>query len=226
VPSALGATGLFDADFIFDPTESSDASTRNRIAPAGLEVIDHIALGLANDQLDSWILFSRAVLGLVPGDSLELADPFGLIRSSGVSNEQRSLRLVLNVSLSQRTRTAKAVNASGGGGGVHHIALACTDIFETVSRLRETGVQFVPISENYYDDLQTRFDIAPAYLDRLRRLGVLFDRTPAGDYLHIYTESFADRFFFEIVQRLGAYDAYGALNAPARMAAQAQAAPA
>ena len=34
--------------------------------------------------------------------------------------------------------------------------------------------------------------------------------------------SFADRFFFEIVQRRG-YDAYGALNAPARMASQAQA---
>jgi 4-hydroxyphenylpyruvate dioxygenase len=146
-----------------------------------------------------------------------------LIRSSSVANAERSVRLVLNVSLSQRTRTARAVSASGGGGGVHHIALSCADIFETVTRLRENGVAFVPISANYYDDLQTRFDIAPAYLDRLRQLGVLFDRSPAGDYLHIYTESFADRFFFEVVQRLGAYEGYGALNAPARMAAQAQA---
>ena len=56
----------------------------------------------------------------------------------------------------------------------------------------------------------------------MRALGVLFDRTPNGDYFHIYTESFADRFFFEIVQRAGVYDAYGAVNAPARMAAQAQ----
>ena len=45
-----------------------------------------------------------------------------------------------------------------------------------------------------------------------------------GDYLHVYTESFADRFFFEIVERSG-YDAYGATNAPARMAATEQAAP-
>ena len=48
-----------------------------------------------------------------------------------------------------------------------------------------------------------------------------YERTPAGDYFHIYTESFAERFFFEIVQRNG-YDAYGAMNAPARMASQAQ----
>jgi hypothetical protein len=34
----------------------------------------------------------------------------------------------------------------------------------------------------------------------LRELGVLFERGSDGDYLHIYTESFADRFFFEIVR--------------------------
>jgi 4-hydroxyphenylpyruvate dioxygenase len=112
------------------------------------------------------------------------------------------------------------VSASGGG-GVHHIAFDCTDIFDTVARLRESGVGFVPISDNYYDDLQTRFDLEAAQVERLLRLGILFDRSPAGDYFHIYTESFADRFFFEIVQRRG-YDAYGALNAPARMASQAQ----
>jgi 4-hydroxyphenylpyruvate dioxygenase len=56
----------------------------------------------------------------------------------------------------------------------------------------------------------------------MRELGILFDRNADGDYFHIYTESCAERFFFEIVQRVAAYDAYGALNAPARMASQAQ----
>jgi 4-hydroxyphenylpyruvate dioxygenase len=132
------------------------------------------------------------------------------------------VRLVLNVSLSQRTRTAQAV-LTGGGASVHHIALSCTDIFSTVAQLREQGMAFVPISANYHDDLGTRFDIDPEVIERMRSLGILFDRTGSGDYFHIYTESFADRFFFEVVQRAGAYDAYGATNAPARMASQAQA---
>jgi 4-hydroxyphenylpyruvate dioxygenase len=216
VPAALGANGLYQNDFVLE-ADAGDAAP----AGAGLQTIDHVALGLGNDQLDTWILFSRAILGLQPGDSLELADPFGLIRSCGVSNADRSLRLVLNVSMSQRTRTARTVSA-GGGGSVHHIALGCADIFQTVTTLRESGVPFVSISGNYYDDLATRFDIEPALLARMRELGLLFDRSPAGDYFHIYTESFADRFFFEIVQRAG-YDAYGAMNAPARMASQAQA---
>ncbi|BEP41679.1 bifunctional sugar phosphate isomerase/epimerase/4-hydroxyphenylpyruvate dioxygenase family protein [Variovorax sp. V15] len=214
VPEALGANGLYEADFIL---EDQGAGAND----AGLQRIDHVALGLALDQLDTWVLFTRAVLGLEPGESLELADPFGLIRSRGVANAERSLRLVLNVSLSQRTRTARTLSVTGGG-AVHHIALSCSDIFETAAKLRANGTRFVPISDNYYDDLATRIDVEPALLSRMREAGVLFDRSPAGDYLHIYTESFEGGLFFEVAQRVGDYDAYGALNAPARMASQAQ----
>ncbi|RZL94491.1 MAG: sugar phosphate isomerase/epimerase and 4-hydroxyphenylpyruvate domain-containing protein [Variovorax sp.] len=213
VPASLGAQGLYEADFILDALQE--------VQGAGLQAIDHVALGLAVDQLDTWVLFSRAVLGLAPGESLELADPFGLIRSRGVANAERSVRLVLNVSLSQRTRTARTLSVTGGG-AVHHIALRCEDIFETVARLRDSGVRFVPISNNYHDDLPTRIDIDAALVERMRAAGVLFDRSAAGDYLHIYTESFEQGIFFEVVQRIDAYDGYGASNAPARMASQAQ----
>jgi 4-hydroxyphenylpyruvate dioxygenase len=84
------------------------------------------------------------------------------------------------------------------------------------------GARFVAISDNYYDDLLARFALDAALVERMRALGILYDRDGAGgEYFHIYSESFADRFFFEIVQRSG-YDAYGALNAPARMASQEQ----
>jgi 4-hydroxyphenylpyruvate dioxygenase len=211
VPSAPGTARFDEVDFV--PAASGPSS------PA-LRRIDHVALAMPRGQLDTWVLFCRAVLGLEPGQSLELADPFGLVRSSGIANDDRSVRLVLNVSVGERTRTARTVEAHGSG--VHHVAFACDDILDAVARLRANGVRFVPISANYHDDLVTRVDIAPALATQLRELGILFDRSPDGDYLHIYTESFADRFFFELVQRIGAYDAYGALNASARLASQAQ----
>ncbi|MEJ8848676.1 bifunctional sugar phosphate isomerase/epimerase/4-hydroxyphenylpyruvate dioxygenase family protein [Variovorax rhizosphaerae] len=213
VSSELGDSGLYEADFILEDTAA--------VPGAGLHRIDHVALGLQLDQLDTWVLFSRAVLGLETGESLELADPFGLIRSRGVANADRSVRLVLNVSMSQRTRTAQTVSRTGGG-AVHHIALDCADIFDTVAKLRANGLRFVPISDNYYDDLPTRMDIDPTLLANMRAAGVLYDRSAAGSYLHIYTESFENGLFFEVVQRIDAYDAYGASNAPARMASQAQ----
>ena len=214
VSTAPGQKSLYEIDFALESTRPA--------TDAGLLAIDHVAMGLPVDQLDTWMLFYRAVLGMTPGESLELADPYGLVRSSGVATDNRRLRVVLNVSPSRSTQTARRISTLGGA-SVHHIAFACADIFAAVEKLRANGVAFVPISPNYYDDLPTRFVLDDDMVARMHDLGILYDRSSAGEYFHIYSESFADRFFFEIVQRVGGYDAYGALNAPARMAAQAQA---
>jgi 4-hydroxyphenylpyruvate dioxygenase len=217
VGDELGPSGLLETDF------ELGESARAHAHGAPLSRIDHVAFGLTMDRLDSWVLFCRAVLGMETGHSAELADPFGLIRTAGVASHDRSVRFVLNVSLSQRTRTAQTVSAAGGV-GAHHIAFACSDIFATLERLRRDGLEFVPISRNYYDDILARIDIDAATVEKMAQLSVLYDRNADGAYFHAYSTSFADRFFFEIVQRVDGYDAYGALNAPARMASQVQAA--
>jgi 4-hydroxyphenylpyruvate dioxygenase len=79
----------------------------------------------------------------------------------------------------------------------------------------------LPIPANYYDDLGVRWGLDDATLGALQRLDLLYDSEEAGEFRHAYTVSFADRFFFEIVERRG-YRGFGAVNAAARMAAQAQ----
>ena len=48
---------------------------------------------------------------------------------------------------------------------------------------------------------------------------MLYDRDEHGEYLHFYTHILGGRVFFEIVQRVGGYAGYGAVNSPVRMAA-------
>ncbi|GAA5233509.1 sugar phosphate isomerase/epimerase and 4-hydroxyphenylpyruvate domain-containing protein [Verticiella sediminum] len=214
IPSALGQTGLFGADFALErPWSAADA--------AGT-VIDHVALCLNLDQRDTWVLFARAVLGLASEAREQYADPYGLTSSLGVSSGERSVRLVLAVSQSQRTRATLAANAQGGV-AVSHISLSTDDIFAEVRAWRDKGVAFVAIPGNYYDDLATRFDLDPDLLARLRNHGVLFDRDAAGDYFHIYTEDVSERFCFELTQRSDGYAGYGASNSAIKLAAQAQA---
>jgi len=59
-------------------------------------------------------------------------------------------------------------------------------------------------------------------LERMRTLGILYDQNAGGVFFHIYTESFEDRFFFEVLERRG-YDQFGAANTPVRLVAQARA---
>jgi 4-hydroxyphenylpyruvate dioxygenase len=207
--------GPLETDFIADPADAAGAA-----ADAGLLAVDHIAQALPDGQLESWILFYRAVLGLVPEAPVALNDPYGVVRSRAVSSANRALRFPLNISQSPNTATARSVSTFAGA-GVHHIALRAADIFAAARFLEQRGVKLLPIPANYYDDLAARLDLAPELIDELRRHNLLYDRSAAGDYFQLYTEPFADRFFFEIVQRATGYDAYGAANAPVRMAAQA-----
>ena len=54
----------------------------------------------------------------------------------------------------------------------------------------------------------------------MRAQHILYDRDENGEFFQIYTHMFADRFFFEIVERRGTIRGFGAVNAPIRLAAQ------
>jgi len=202
-----------DNDFVLEPDDGARA--------AGLTRVDHLAQALPAGQFDAWILFYRAVLGLEPAATVELTDPYGLVRSRALASANRALRFPLNISDSRNTATARSVSTFAGA-GIHHIAFESADIFATAARWRAAGVAVLPMPDNYYDDLAARLDIEPDLLARMRDNSVLFDRSPDGTYLQCYTEAFEERFFFEAVQRIDGYDAYGATNAPVRMAAQAR----
>lgn len=218
VPSSQGSKRLFEIDFLLED-ESQEAAAAGA---AELQAVDHIAQGLSQLRQDAWILFYRAILGAEPGESMDLVDPYGLISTRGVATADRKLRFVLNVSESDTTHTARTMTQLAGA-SVHHISFTCSDIFATVEKMRANGVSFIPVSPNYYDDLPTRFPLEDAEVARLKALGILYDRSEAGAYFHIYTQVFAERFFFEIVQRVEGYDGYGAANAPARMVAHMRA---
>ncbi|MEV0618350.1 TIM barrel protein [Nonomuraea sp. NPDC050404] len=173
--------------------------------PGPVTGIDHVALAQPWHYFDEAALFYRGVLGLRPQESLELPDPYGLLRSKAMSSPDGAVRVVVNI-------------AQVGADHLpwQHVALACDDVMAVARRLRREHPELLlPIPGNYYDDLEARHEVDP----ELRRLGVLYDRDEHGEFLHVYTVT-AGRVFFEIVQRIGGYQGYGAGNAPIRLAVQ------
>lgn len=188
-------------------------------AGAGLTHIDHIAQTMNYEEMLTWILFYRSIFVVNKGAMVDVIDPSGLVRSQVIDNEDGSLRLTLNGAESHRTLAGRFI-AETFGSSTQHIAFASADIFQTAAKLRANGLAALQISPNYYDDLDARLDLDPDLLEKLRAFNLLYDRDEHGEYFQLYTPSFGEGFFFEIVQRNGGYSGYGAINAPFRIAAQ------
>ena len=208
-----GGQHLYDTDFNMLP---------GVVAKGGLQRIDHMAMALPADTLDSWVLFYKSLLDFAADDEVVLPDPYGLVKSRALRSRCSSIRLPLNISENRNTAISHALS-SYRGSGVHHIAFDCADIFAEVSRAKEVGVPLLDIPLNYYDDLAARFDFDDEFLSELAYYNVLYDRdAQGGELFHVYTEPFEGRFFFEVIQRKNGYVGYGAANVAVRLAAMAK----
>jgi 4-hydroxyphenylpyruvate dioxygenase len=210
----LGGNHGFEADFVLEPQMAPDGCL------GAAARIDHIAAVLPAGQLDSWVLFYRALLGLEPTPNTVLHDPYGIIRSRALEAPNKTVRYALNVSERPGTTVGRTLGQFGGA-GVHHIAIAVDDVVDAVRQLRARGMPMLAIPANYYDDLGAKYDIDPATLEQWSALGVMMERSDQGELLHAYSTPFDNRFFFELIERRQGYDGYGAANAPFRLAALA-----
>ncbi|MGH6947115.1 MAG: bifunctional sugar phosphate isomerase/epimerase/4-hydroxyphenylpyruvate dioxygenase family protein [Kiloniellales bacterium] len=201
----------------FEPL--SGAATSGGARDAGLTTVDHVAQSMEYDEMLSWLLFYATLFDLERTPALDVADPAGLVRSQVVQTSDGSLRIALNGSQSHRTLSGRFLSEFFGS-GVQHIALATGDIIATASCIEENGLRLLQIPDNYYDDLEARFALAPNFLEGLRRHGILYDRDDDGEYFQLYVRSLEERFFIEIVERRGRYRGFGAANASIRLAAQ------
>lgn len=189
-------------------------------SPLGLTRTDHIAQTMHYEEFLSWLLYYLALLDVSKTPQVEIADQLGLVQSQAVESPDRSLRITLNGSMAAQTLSARFLQHYLGA-GVQHIAFRTDDVIAAADAAKANGLPILEIPRNYYDDLEARFGLAPDVVELLAKRNVLYDRDANGEYLQFYSRAFARRVFFEVVERRG-YEAYGAANAPIRLAAQAR----
>jgi 4-hydroxyphenylpyruvate dioxygenase len=217
---ALEAVSAPDSTEIFlcGPSQGADAAWVSefengepRNSDGLISHIDHVNLTQPWQDFDEAVLFYTSVLALDAATSTEVASPRGLVRSQVMRTQDGAVRLPLNVP------------PWGSPSMAQHVAFACNDVVELARLARERGLSFLPVPDNYYDDLIARFGLPRETAAELRDLGLLYDRDDAGFFMHLYTRTVGN-VFLEVVERRGDYEGYGASNAPVRLAAQAAAA--
>jgi len=214
VEEGENASTIYESDFIPEDTATS--------ADCSLLGIDHICVAIPPRLIDSWTFFCKAALGLQAEHQFALADPHGLIQSRGLRSEDGRLRITLNTSSDEHTGVSRSISAYKGA-GLQHLSFGSNDIFSTVIAMKSQGIPLLRIPRNYYEDLAGKYQLDQESIDAMEAHDILYDRdSNGGEFFHAYTQHVGSRFFFEINERRGGYDGYGAANTPVRIAAHAR----
>lgn len=178
--------------------------------PVGLKFIDHMVGNVGWNEMNQWCEFYGKIMGfaqIISFDDKDISTDFTALMSKVMSNGNGRIKFPINEPATGKKKSQiEEYLDYHNGPGVQHIAVATDDIVATVSRMRDRGVEFLYVPENYYDDLLERVGQIDEDIEVLKKHGILIDRDEEGYLLQLFTKPVVDRptLFFEIIQRKGA----------------------
>lgn len=176
----------------------------------GLQYVDHCVGNVGWNQMNPWVKFYEEVMGfrnILTFDDNDISTEYSALMSKVMSNGNGYVKFPINEPAEGKKKSqVEEYLEFYDGEGVQHVALATNNIVETVTALRNRGVEFLKVPSTYYDDLLQRVGKIDEDLEPLKELGILVDRDEEGYLLQIFTKPVEDRptLFFEIIQRKGA----------------------
>jgi 4-hydroxyphenylpyruvate dioxygenase len=172
--------------------------------------VDHCVGNVGWNQMDPWVSFYEKVMGfrnILTFDDKDISTEYSALMSKVMSNGNGYVKFPINEPAEGKKKSqVEEYLEFYRGEGVQHVALATADIVDTVTKLRDRGVEFLRVPSSYYEDLVLRVGKIDEDLEPLKELGILVDRDDEGYLLQIFTKPVEDRptVFFEIIQRKGA----------------------
>lgn len=178
--------------------------------PVGLKFIDHMVGNVGWNEMNTWVDFYARVMGfaqLISFDDKDISTDYTALMSKVMSNGNGRIKFPINEPAEgkKKSQIEEYIDFYHGA-GVQHIALSTDNIIETVTQLRDRGVEFLRVPATYYETVLDRVGEIDEDLKPLSELGILIDRDDEGYLLQIFTKPVLDRptMFFEIIQRKGA----------------------
>lgn len=195
--------GTFLPGFIPWKTTYEPAST-------GLKFVDHMVGNVALGRMNHWVSFYEEVMGfrnILTFDDKDISTEYTALMSKVMSSGNGYIKFPINEPAAGKKKSqVEEYLDFYEDEGVQHLAVATDNIIETVTMLRDRGVEFLRIPATYYEHILDRVGTIDEELEPLKELGILIDRDDEGYLLQIFTRPVQSRptMFFEIIQRKGA----------------------
>ena len=183
----------------------------------GLKYVDHCVGNVELGAMNKWVKYYADILGfkqLISFDDKTISTEYSALMSKVVANGNGRIKFPLNEPAKGKKKSQiDEYLEFYQGPGCQHIAIATDNIVDTVTKLRDNGVEFLRVPGTYYETVEERVGHIDEDVKKLRELGILVDRDEEGYLLQIFSKPMEDRptLFYEIIQRKGA-KSFGAGN--------------
>jgi len=184
-------------------------ATGGKPADGPLLYVDHVVGNVALGDMNKFVAFYRDVMGFAQFqhfDDKDISTEYSALMSKVMADGSGKVKFPINEPApGKRKSQIDEYLEYYRGPGVQHIALATNDICNTVSRLRESGIQFIKVPPSYYEMLEGRVGKIEEDKSQLAKLGILVDRDEEGYLLQIFSKPAQDRptVFYEVIERKG-----------------------
>ena len=171
----------------------------------GLTFIDHLTHNLYHGNMAKWADYYERLFNFREIRYFDIKGAKTGLLSKAMTAPDGMVRIPLNESSDPKSQINEYLDAYGGE-GIQHIACFTDDIYVTVEKMREAGVEFLDTPDTYYDVIDQRIPDNGEDVERLRRNKILIDADPETKQrklLQIFTQNAIGPIFFEIIQRKG-----------------------
>ena len=201
-PGNGGELSIYDVDFV--PIPGVDQNPPG----AGLTEIDHLTHNVYVGRMGVWAAFYEKLFNFREIRYFDIKGKMTGLTSRALTSPCGKIRIPINEPSDPKSQIQEYLDAYHGE-GIQHIALACTDIYATVEKLRGNAVRFLDTPDAYYERIDARVpdhgeDLARLKANRILIDGEGMDKDHREDQLlQIFTETVIGPIFFEIIQRKG-----------------------
>lgn len=184
----------------------------------GLMYVDHIVGNVGWGEMDKVADFYKDVMGfdqLISFDDKDISTEYTALQSKVVANDNLRIKFPINEPAKGKKKSQiEEFLDFYIGPGPQHVAMATNDIISTIIALRDRGVDFLHVPDEYYDTVTERVGEIAEDMDELKELKILIDNDENGYLLQLFTKPIQDRptFFFEIIDRKGGAQSFGKGN--------------
>ncbi|ELR99484.1 4-hydroxyphenylpyruvate dioxygenase [Gloeocapsa sp. PCC 73106] len=187
----------------------------NRVKPVGgrwFTHIDHLVLNVAQGELQMMVKWYETIFGFQSQQSFLVSTERSALSSQVMVHPKSGIQLPINEPVDANSQIQEFLDLNGGA-GIQHIALFTPEITFAVSQLRDSGLKFLAIPDDYYQQLLA-FNLSEEEYQQLKTQGILADIQSTSKLLQIFTEPIfsAPTFFFELIERREKAQGFGAAN--------------